>query len=212
MLTETDIIEIRDQVLPSQGEAFDFVAFARALERRLLDTPELEDFTLGIVLEALHQRRRWGVDHDVGKEPGDWLWLIGHLTNKALNAAIAGDVAQFKHHTISTGATLANWRAHMLGIDTSMRPGIDPVESGFEAPDARVQVVMRFLATGPGQRVDRMALPGILELAGIPAAAQTVELVHHLALTLRLAGWTRFRADGGDRRWLYKRPAGRPTP
>ncbi|ELT3989976.1 hypothetical protein ACXVSK_11365 [Pseudomonas aeruginosa] len=38
----------------------------------LIDSPELHDFAKGVVLEAAHQRKRWGSQHDTGKQPADW--------------------------------------------------------------------------------------------------------------------------------------------
>lgn len=90
----------------------------------LLNTPEIDDFAKGAVLEAAHQRVRWPSDHDDGKSPFDWFWLIGYLAQKAAAAAVAGDVDKAKHHTISTAAALANWHLTLSGVDTSMRPGI----------------------------------------------------------------------------------------
>lgn len=91
-----------------------------------LNTPELHDFAAGVVHEAAHQRERWGVDHDIGKEPEDWFWLVGFLTGKALRAARDGDTDKALHHTISTAATLANWHASLSGTDTRMQPGHAP--------------------------------------------------------------------------------------
>lgn len=90
----------------------------------LLNTPEVEDFAKGVVAEAQHQRGRWDADHDAGKEPLDWFWLIGFLAQKAATSAMAGDLAKAKHHTISTAAALANWHAALAGDSTTMRPGI----------------------------------------------------------------------------------------
>jgi hypothetical protein len=92
----------------------------------LLNSPEIEDFVKGVMLEAPHQRERWGTEHDAGKAPLDWFWLIGYLAQKAATAQIAGDLVKAKHHTISTAAALANWHAAIIGADTSMRPGIMP--------------------------------------------------------------------------------------
>lgn len=94
--------------------------------RALLNAPELHDFAGGVVLEAAHQRERWGADHDAGKAPADWFWLVGFLAGKALHAAIAGDRDKALHHFISAGAALANWHAALLGVDNRMRPGISP--------------------------------------------------------------------------------------
>ena len=101
-----------------------FVA-AVAVER---DRPETRDFLRGVTLEAEHQRARWGTAHDAGKEPEDWLFLIGWLAGKACAAARLGDQNKALHHTISSAAALANWHLALSGADARMRPGIDPVE------------------------------------------------------------------------------------
>lgn len=106
------------------------VSEEKALRERIaeleieLNRPETADFLRGIPLEAAHQRLRWGSQHDAGKGPLDWFWLIGYLAQKAAFAAIAGDVEKAKHHTISTAAALANWHLRLSGADTSMRLGI----------------------------------------------------------------------------------------
>lgn len=97
-----------------------------ALRREIVNSPETADFMAGVPLEAAHQRERWGADHDAGKSPFDWFWLIGFLGQKAAAAAVAGDTEKAMHHTISTAAALANWHAALSGADTSMRPGILP--------------------------------------------------------------------------------------
>lgn len=91
-----------------------------------LNTPEIETFAVGVVAEAQHQRGRFSVDHDAGKSPLDWFWLIGFLAQKAAFAAVAGDRDKALHHTISTAAALANWHAALSGHDNGMRPGIEP--------------------------------------------------------------------------------------
>ena len=96
-----------------------------------LNTPEIEDFAIAVVLEAQHQRHRWGSAHDVGKQPEDWFWLVGYLGGKALRAHIQGDSNKALHHTISTAAALANWHAAIAGLNTAMRPGVDPIERGI---------------------------------------------------------------------------------
>jgi hypothetical protein len=98
------------------------------IANRALNTPEIHDFTAGVISEAQHQRARWGPEHDAGKQPEDWFWLLGYLGGKCLAAQKAGDVGKALHHTISTAACLANWHASMLG-KTDMRPGIDTEES-----------------------------------------------------------------------------------
>jgi len=90
-----------------------------------VNSPEIEDFSKSVVLEAAYQRERWGAQHDAGKTPFDWFWLIGYLAQKAADAHVHGDVDKAKHHTISTAAALANWHLAITGLDTNMRPGID---------------------------------------------------------------------------------------
>lgn len=103
--------------------------------REALNTPELDDFAAGVVSEAQHQRERWGAEHDAGKAPEDWFWLIGYLAGKALHAAKAGDFDKTRHHTISTAAALANWHAAITGR-TTMRPGIGPGSPSYPAAKA----------------------------------------------------------------------------
>jgi hypothetical protein len=95
------------------------------IRSQVINTPETADFMAGVPLEAAHQRERWGSDHDAGKTPFDWFWLVGYLAQKAASSAVAGDTEKAKHHTISTAAALANWHAALSGADTSMRPGIN---------------------------------------------------------------------------------------
>jgi hypothetical protein len=121
----------------------------------LVNSPELHDFSKAVVLEAAHQRERWGADHDAGKGPGDWLWLIAHLCTRALehhkeaerltdNAAMSDHPPTFHavishhrekamHHTITAAAALANWHAFVAGKHTGMRPGIDPASNPITA-------------------------------------------------------------------------------
>lgn len=117
---------------------------ARLLQ--LINTPELHDFAKGTRLEAVHQRERWGTEHDAGKSPEDWFWLVGYLAGKALHhhkeaqrlqqqpihpgssdeAALRHAEEKALHHAISTAAALANWHAAITGTSTVMRPGIKP--------------------------------------------------------------------------------------
>ena len=113
------------------------IAAERDVLKLALNTPEIRTFSDGVVSEAQHQRVRWGSDHDAGKNPEDWFWLIGYLGGKALRAQIAGDIDKALHHTISTAAALANWHAAILG-QTNMRPGIDPVAHGIESAPGEV--------------------------------------------------------------------------
>ena len=99
----------------------------------LINSPELHDFSRGVMLEAAHQRERWSTEHDAGKSPEDWIWLLGHLAGKACYAHRNGDVEKALHHTISSAAVLANWHSNISGTNTSFRPGIDPAE--HDVPD-----------------------------------------------------------------------------
>ncbi len=109
----------------SVGEVDDLKARIAELEA-LINTPETADFVKGVRAEAAHQRERWGVDHDAGKAPLDWFWLIGYLAQKAATSAMSGDVEKAKHHIISTAAAMANWHLALSGGDNRMRPGIEP--------------------------------------------------------------------------------------
>ena len=99
-----------------------------AVRRELINTPETADFMAAVPLEAIHQRERWGSEHDAGKTPFDWFWLVGYLAQKAAAAAVAGDTEKALHHTISTAGALANWHAQLSGKSDVMRPGIDAAE------------------------------------------------------------------------------------
>jgi hypothetical protein len=98
-----------------------------------INTPITDDFVRAANMEAMHQRERWGADHDAGKSPFDWFWLIGYLAQKAADAHMRGDTDKALHHTISTAAALANWHLAISGRDTSMRPGIDTPEHAVRA-------------------------------------------------------------------------------
>jgi hypothetical protein len=74
----------------------------------------------------VHQVERWGVDHDIGKQPEDWFWLVGYLAGKCLRAHRDGDRDKALYHTISTGAALANWHRHIKTGATKMQPGHAP--------------------------------------------------------------------------------------
>lgn len=90
----------------------------------IINAPQSGDFLRAVSTEAEHQRQRWGTEHDAGKSPPDWFWLVGYLSGKALNAHILGNHDKAEHHMITTAAALYNWQRNLLG-DTSMRPGID---------------------------------------------------------------------------------------
>ncbi|HEY2497311.1 MAG TPA: hypothetical protein VGK24_09600 [Candidatus Angelobacter sp.] len=110
----------------AKGERPGAEELAAELERlkALLNTPEIEDFDKAVPLEAAHQIERWGAQHDSGKNPEDWFWLVGYLAGKGLAAFKLGDLTKAKHHCISASAALRNWHAHIRRGESEMRPGI----------------------------------------------------------------------------------------
>ena len=94
-----------------------------AVRDELINTPELGEFTESIRLESLHQRKRWGSEHDEGKEPEDWLWLVAYLATKATQASRYGDKEKYLHHIITCGAACLNWYLGATGVNTEMRVG-----------------------------------------------------------------------------------------
>jgi hypothetical protein len=118
-----ELVERRSQLLAALAQIAALQIQVKAY-REALNTPETEDFFKGVPLEAAHQRVRWGSDHDGGKTPPDWFWLVGYLAGKCLAAHIAGNIDKALHHTISTAAALANWHMAIKGAG-DMRPGIE---------------------------------------------------------------------------------------
>lgn len=112
----------------------DWQARALAAEAKL-NAPELVSFRDAVVLEAAHQRERWGTDHDGGKTVEDWLWLVAYLATKASQANRYGDREKYIHHIITCGAACANWHAFAIGVNSAMRPGVDPAK--YESAVAR---------------------------------------------------------------------------
>ncbi len=74
-----------------------------------INPPEIEDFIIGALTEAQHQRARWGESHDRSKSAENWYWLVGYLAGKALRASIQGDREKALHHTIRAAAALSQW-------------------------------------------------------------------------------------------------------
>lgn len=93
--------------------------------RALIHQPHTADWMQAVELEAAHQQERWGAEHDEGKQPQDWFWLLGYLSGKAVAAFGKGDKEKGLHHIVSSGAVLLNWHRNVTGLSTSMRPGID---------------------------------------------------------------------------------------
>lgn len=97
---------------------------------QLLNTPINHEWFEGVQREIGHQLQRWASEHDSGKTPADWFWLIGYLSQKAMMAQLAGDTEKAVHHTITTGAALFHWHRSITGENTQMRPGIAAPEGG----------------------------------------------------------------------------------
>lgn len=92
--------------------------------RALISRPYVGAWLDEVLIEAAHQCERWGAEHDQGKTPEDWFWLLGYLAGKALAAARAGDLGKARHHTVSSAAVLAQWAAAISGDENVMRPGV----------------------------------------------------------------------------------------
>lgn len=117
-----------EQTIESWKTYSDLLKYDLDALKKLVNSPETDDFFKGIELEAAHQRTRWPSEQDAGKTHADWFWLVGYLAGKCLHAAISGDREKALHHTISTAAALANWHRAIKGAG-NMRPGIaDPKE------------------------------------------------------------------------------------
>ena len=82
-----------------------------------LDVPEIEEFAKAVVVEALHQRVRWGRTHDAHKTVSDWIRLGTHLLGKASMADWDGNPAKLKHHIITTGAAMNNFHAAVVAAE-----------------------------------------------------------------------------------------------
>lgn len=92
--------------------------------KALINTPLTDDFMQAVRVEAAHQRERWGSEHDEGKTPEDWLWLVAYLSTKATQANRYEDAGKYLHHIITCAAACLNWHANATGTETKMRPGV----------------------------------------------------------------------------------------
>lgn len=114
-----------DQEHSLKSELSDLKAEVTRL-RTLINTPAIDNFLEAVRLEAAHQQERWGTEHDEGKTPADWLWLIGWLTGKAVMSLVKGDRDKGLHHIVTSAAALLNWHRQETGeADAKMRPGIE---------------------------------------------------------------------------------------
>lgn len=77
--------------------------------RALTQSPEIRNFLHGVVAEAAHQIERHGTNADAGKEPRDFIFLVGYLLGKADEAIKQDDEDRARHHLIAAGAVILNW-------------------------------------------------------------------------------------------------------
>lgn len=94
--------------------------------RALINAPRTDEFFEAVRIEAAHQVERWGVEHDAGKRPEDWLTLYTYLLGKAAKAHFDGDSDKLLHHIITVAAVALNWHRNATGENTRMRPGVAP--------------------------------------------------------------------------------------
>lgn len=123
--TQLKELEGIDKVCDHSNETIGLLQADVERLQNLINTPELIDFVAAVKIEAVHQRERWGSEHDEGKTAADWFWLIGYLAGKAIQADKIGDTDKLRHHIITTAAACANWHAQVQGT-CDMRPGIIP--------------------------------------------------------------------------------------
>jgi hypothetical protein len=118
---------LTNPISEAEIEQLDMAGFKRGY-LSAINHPELNDFARAIVLEAQHQRDRWGPLHDRNKKADDWLWVVANLTTKAAQAARYGDMDKYKHHIITACAVLANWHRIVVDGDGTVIP-----EGGWQA-------------------------------------------------------------------------------
>lgn len=92
--------------------------------KSIINTPRTDEYFEAVRNEAAHQIERWGVEHDAGKRPEDWIALLTYLTGKATKAHYDNDLDKLKHHVVTVGAVCLNWLRNINGENTLMRPGI----------------------------------------------------------------------------------------
>jgi len=130
------ILDMDDRNSPEEYPDMVLLTFDefRSAVTEAINTPEMDSFTDGVMVEAAHQRERWGEAHDRDKSADAWFWLVGYLSGKALRAAIEGDREKALHHTISAAAALFQWHeaikadtsGHGVGTDADLNPEAKP--------------------------------------------------------------------------------------
>lgn len=112
-------VPLKEQIASLAAQLAEVTATGEAARERvkaleaLLNTPEVDEFDKAVPLEAAHQVERWGSEHDAGKTPEDWFWLVGYLAGKSLAAWKAGDMDRAKHHCISAAGAIRNWHGQI---------------------------------------------------------------------------------------------------
>lgn len=126
--------------MPLMQPAIDIAAqySKESIRQELINTPELNSFIDAIRMEALHQRERWSSEHDEGKAPEDWLWLVGYLATKATQAERYGDHQKYLHHIVTCAASCLNWHSNATGVSNEMRSG-PPVPAIFASNSGLVR-------------------------------------------------------------------------
>ena len=129
--------EVAERITCSLGEAQLEVGRLKTL----INNPQTDEFLSAVKAEAAHQRDRWGEAHDRGKSAENWFWLVGYLAGKCLRSVITGDKHKALHHTISSGAALANWYEAIKRDETGCGIGHDndikPIEIARFEGDAK---------------------------------------------------------------------------
>lgn len=97
-----------DEPLPREWmyqplEGNDQLDYARLLA--LTSQPEIWDFSHAFVAEAAFQSLKWSAADDE-KTPTDFVFLIGALLGKAIEAHYSSDGERLRHHVVAAGAAL----------------------------------------------------------------------------------------------------------
>lgn len=72
--------------------------------KKVINTPEVNDFMEGVKLEAAHQTARWGEKDEHMKPPHHYIMVFTKLLGKMSVAIWDRDIEKFKHHCITMGA------------------------------------------------------------------------------------------------------------
>lgn len=119
----------------AEESARDKVMFQKECQRltALINAPRTDEFFEAVRIEAAHQIERWGVEHDAGKRPEDWLALFLYLLGKATKAHYDNNREKLLHHIITVAAVALNWHRNATGVSTAMRPGVAPSSAGMDS-------------------------------------------------------------------------------